>query len=514
MKNKIITAVCIVLALVIAASAVAVYKKTHKPDPSGTKENELNATDDPDGSNEYKPAAAPADAKVITFIMPAGSFATVNQRNLDLFNEALYKDGHKYWLKIKYCDFENYQEHVMNEFKYGRADVASLGFREERGGNEIYDVIKSGVVLRLDDILSKGRGEVLYRSFPKQLWEAVKCDNGIYSIPTVAGSEIEVSAAFNRKYLSDAAIANWDGTIEGIYEMIKDVEWDDSKNPRFQYLMDYTDFDDMIGCEITTGLLYDYETMSVENPLESEKLIGYLKVLDQMKEEGFLSLTGSYIYDNDFDPKKYREEVEDRVKAGKFVAALGIDVNEEDYPEEFITVKRVKPYLSSRLALSVAISKNTDDVAAVVDFLCLLYADGKYANLLAFGEEGKDYKLIDGVVYHADGSEWGDDDILVRRLLNLYISVYPISGEAFRTDRKNRIFDYYDKLQLSPFIGFEPDTAKYNRIGDIMTEFYREVGQMNKPTAEVIAAAQQELKAAGYDEYLDSIRNQWEEFRK
>ena len=32
--------------------------------------------------------------------------------------------------------------------------------------------------------------------------------------------------------------------------------------------------DDMLGCEIRNGLCFDYDTMSVGNPLESQKFTG------------------------------------------------------------------------------------------------------------------------------------------------------------------------------------------------------------------------------------------------
>mgnify|MGYP000293812711 FL=1 len=76
----------------------------------------------------------------------------------------------------------------------------------------------------------------------------------------------------------------WDGSIDGIYQILKASEWDNSKAPGFQYLINGYVFGDMIGCEIRNGLCFDYDTMSVENPLESQKFTEYLKGLDKMKK--------------------------------------------------------------------------------------------------------------------------------------------------------------------------------------------------------------------------------------
>ena len=41
--------------------------------------------------------------------------------------------------------------------------------------------------------------------------------------------------AFNRDYVSDDAISAWDGSIDGIYQILQGVKWDKSDTPRFEY---------------------------------------------------------------------------------------------------------------------------------------------------------------------------------------------------------------------------------------------------------------------------------------
>ena len=144
------------------------------------------------------------------------------------------------------------------------------------------------------------KGKTLYEAFPKNLWEMVKCDKHIYSIPLALASDEGVYAAFNRDYVSDDAISAWDGSIDGIYQILQGVKWDKSDTPRFEYLINGYKFDDMLGCEIRNGLCFDYDTMSVGNPLESQKFTGYLRVLDRMKKDGYMSddLTNEITYLN------------------------------------------------------------------------------------------------------------------------------------------------------------------------------------------------------------------------
>lgn len=458
-----------------------------------------------------------ADIKVIRYAVPSDLYR-LPEKNLKAFNEELLKDGKPYRLEVKELGpcilSDEYQETLEKQLKSGEIDVAYMGLSSETGENWVYDLIHAGLVLNLEDILTGDRGKVIYDAFPKELWEAVKCDKHIYSIPAgLTTADQGVFAAFNRDYISDADIEAWDGTIDGIYEIIKKVDWEDSENPRFHYLIDLFEFDEMLGCEIDYGLLFDYETLTVENPLESEKVMHFLKVLDQMKKDGFLGLNVAYTQENDYDPDKYNQEVWDRIADGKFLVALSADYVEEEFRKPNITVKRIHPYLTSKVRGSVAISKQAADVNAVVDFLSLLYGEEKYANILLYGREGTDYKTVDGVAYNMDGSEL-EPEIFDKMLLNLTVNVYPGSGEKTLINRKEELFAFYKNVAKSPFLGFEPDTAKLGGISETMKEFI--IAALGKDTSldETAAAAADKLKADAIDDYLRSVRSQWEDFRK
>lgn len=172
-----------------------------------------------------------------------------------------------------------YNDLIKSELEKNQTDIAFLGFGNSNlGGNNIYSLINSGLLLEIDEILAQESGEMLYNSFPENLWEAVKCNKHVYSIPSSLGSDESIYAAFNKDYVSDEDISAWDGSIEGIYEIIDNTQWNDSKNPTFQYLLNDFTFDEMIDCEMVYGLLFDYDTLTVNNPLESEKVLNYLKV--------------------------------------------------------------------------------------------------------------------------------------------------------------------------------------------------------------------------------------------
>lgn len=453
-KNKNIGAVLIMLTLVVSLLAGCNNKR--------------------EDNNSETEVEKKTDVKTITFTVP--DICRVDEDKIKSFNDELVKDGHDYKLEVKYLAYEEYTDLLESKLESGQTDVAFLGLGDADGNNNVYSLINSDVVLNLDDILSEKQGAALYNAFPKNLWEAVKCNKHIYSIPSAVVDDQGVYAAFNRDYISDEAIDAWDGSIDGLYEIIKNAKWDNSGAYRFRYLLSDYSFDDMIACEIRYGLLFDYDSLTVENPQESEKYTGYMNVLDKMKSDGYMDSSVSYFDNQGLNSKTVLQQVE----AGNYLVALSSGEVDNVFEKDNITVKKVKTYLSSRINGSIAISKNTTDVDAVVDFLGILYSNEKYGNILLYGLEGTDYKVVDNVACDMSGNDL-EDDFVKKLCLDLFVNVVPVKGENYISDRKNEFFSFYDSIELSPFIGFEPDTT--NMSGDM-------------------------------DTYLSSVRSQWEEYRK
>lgn len=450
-------------------------------------------------------ADAYADVQVITFAVP--DICSIDEDRLLRFNEELAGDGYKYALRIKYLGYDGYTGLLENELKTGDTDVAFLGLGDSDGGNDIYALIKSGLVIELDGLIDSEAGRALYDAFPEKLWEAVRCDGHIRSIPSALVDDSGVYAAFNRNYVSDEAIEGWDGSIEGIYEILENCGENDGEAPRLEYLINGYSFDDMLGCEIKHGLVFDYDSLSVENPLESEKLTGYLRVLEKLKDAGYMDASVEYL-DN---PGMNSSDVRRTVEADDYAVALAYGETDEAFLKDNIAVKRVKPYIASRINGSIAISKNTENVDDVVNFLGLLYGSEKYGNILLYGMENTDYKITDGVVCNMDGSDM-DDGYINKLCLNLFVNVKPVSGERYMNNRREMLWDFYDSASLSPFAGFEADTTDAGDISEDLDEFMSSL--TGSTVDEALAAAKASFAADGIETYLDSVRGQWEVYHR
>lgn len=305
--------------------------------------------------------------------------------------------------------------------------------------------MNSGLLVELNDVMQSDAGKPLYNAIPQKLWASVSGNGHTYVIPTTIANDNGVYVAFNNEYIAEEDIDNWDGSIEGLYDIVSQVECDDSTAPRFQYLISEYEFASMINCEISEGLLYDYDTMSIQNPVESEKLIGYLRTLDNMKKAGYM-LTTSYI---------------------------GNDI-----------------------------SKNSTKVDDVIEFLGIFYGEEKYGNILLYGQEGTDYQIIDNAVCDMNGDDI--DEYTNKLCLKLAVNTYPNNREEY--------FSFYDDMEVSPFMGFEPDNTNKGTISKDVDRFMNDA--CKKSVDGAIASASSKLTSDSIDEYLESVKSQWEEYQQ
>ena len=523
MKNKIKLAAGILLGLALIAVAVVLILK--KPASEEKKPESDPFADAPVATaTPFPTEIVHEDAKTIRLTLP--TLAQVDEWNRRKFNEALYQDGHKYRLEISYAQFVGYEDLIDDILEKGETDIASLGFYSTTNGNAQGELIKAGLLLDLDKLLSTERGKVLYDAFPKNLWETCRYNGKLYAIPQVQYPYNDIIVVFNKDYISAEAIEQWDGTLDGIYEIIKGVKWNDEEAARLQYqLYSWDDFGPLIGCDLEFGLVFDYETMSIENPLESEKYIHYMETLDRMRRAGYIEEYTAYLKDAEFNNPKYLERVTKKLEEGKFLVAVDFGPADKNYQKANMVVKTVPSYITTHFSGSIGIAKNAKDVDAAVDFLSLLYSEPKYANILLYGEEGVDYTAADNVAVMKDGAF---ADPAVRTALNLFINTYLPQEEYFRNGRKSDIFAYYDKAQRSPFLGFFPNTDKLNQCAFIQNDFWQKAAYPGKSTLEELVAEYRgkmkqvteidiELGRENVDraaEYLESVRSQWEEFRK
>ena len=96
--------------------------------------------------------------------------------------------------------------------------------------------------------------------------------------------------------------------------------------------------------------------------------------------------------------------------------------------------------------------------------------------------------------------------------LNLFINIYPVKGERYSYNRKEQYFSFYDDVKLSPFIGFEVDTGGNTIIPSDLDDFLNSLNWESLDKA--VRDYSEILEADGIDEYLSSVRKQWDTYKQ
>ena len=151
-KKGILIAVAVAVIVVIAVAAVCLNRKTDNAGAvsegrteSADKTKKSDKADKEESENKRN-----SDAQVITFAIP--DICKIDKNNLKKFNDALAADGHDYELEIKTLSYDNYGQAVEGALENGKTDIAFLGFGDAAGNNPVYDLVRSDLVLKLDDI--------------------------------------------------------------------------------------------------------------------------------------------------------------------------------------------------------------------------------------------------------------------------------------------------------------------------------------------------------------------------
>ena len=116
-----------------------------------------------------------------------------------------------------------------------------------------------------------------------------------------------------------------------------------------------------------------------------------------------------------------------------------------------------------------------------------------------------------GLAVKMDGTEL-PYDFTTKLSLGLFVNTHPVVGESFMSNRKEEYFTFYKNAKASPFIGFVPDSSNYSSVPEDLSAFLESLNKQSLDQA--IKEYSAKLKSDGIDEYLISVRKQWEAFNK
>lgn len=380
-------------------------------------------------------------------------------------NDALREDGCEYSIELVQIPLEPtklYSEQVLEyEENYGNLDVVSTGYVFSGNIGETNEFIKSGYYIELEDLSA-------YASVPEKLWETVRTNGKIYTVPDLNVNDTGTTFYFNKAYITQEQFEAFDGDIAKLEEMTVGLSAAEDFLPVY-YSIDYTGWCHSVPYTQKGGLIFDNVSGNALSPYEYDPFIEYARKLNELYKKGLLGDKINFsVHDspNEDTPKDFA------------VMAVSISLDEsylsEMIPSNIELYRYTLPsYLESRVLYSMGVSANSEHKEFALDFLKRLYSDTKYAGIL-----------------FDNGSQ----------LVEMAIGV---SNEDIK--------EKYENVLISDFVGFELCHKDIDAdLEDLLISRF-DVLCKSEDFDKTLEEINSELKTAGIDEYVDKVNKILEE---
>ena len=145
---------------------------------------------------------------------------------------------------------------------------------------------------------------------------------------------------------------------------------------------------------------------------------------------------------------------------------------------------------------------------AAIAFLNMMYTDARINNLMAWGIEGVDYEVTDGIAHYIEGNENPAYHLADYTVGNQFL-VLPWEGAE--ADRREITKELMDSTPVSAYLGFSADlsavTTELSGINNVLAEFRPQV-ETGMASEEVYQDFQERLATVGADKIVAEYQNQ------
>lgn len=362
----------------------------------------------------------------------------------------------------KYREFEyfNLQEEYFADYVQNinalenPPDIVNLSgyIPEYRWKNMIAD----GYAMQLDDFLDVSSD--FKNLYSDKLWRSVSCNDKIYAIPNSYVKTNSIVYSFNRNYISDEQIENFDMNFSSLYDLLQDIEFSENFIPIYCSLPSPEFFSLTLGSELVSGLLFSETDNEVTAFYDNTALIDNFRLLRKYYDNNLFGydfkLVQSMTYSEDEKPEVDR--VNEILEHRNFAVAItyGDYIADGEYlPSEEFSVKRCTPILCNTFSGSTVITSQSEKKQEAFKLLELVYTDEEYQ------------KLIIDIVNDGETIPYEQNTNLVEIGADLFLG---IEGHDVNSVKK-----YYDStVEESVFIDFCPDYRNYeNNILELESFF-------------------------------------------
>lgn len=388
----------------------------------------------------------------------------LNSTVIDALNDELSKDGCQYEIElveIPHSAEKTYFEQVLEyEVTKGSIDVVSAGYAFSDDPSAGYDFVRSGYFMPLDSLSD-------YTEVPEKLWETVKVNDMVYTVPGLNFNDSGVTFYFNNAYISEQQINDFNGDISKLGSMLNGLTATDDFVPVF-FDIDYTDYAKSFPYSAKGGLLLDNASRSAENPYELDWFVDYSRTLNNLYNKGLFGKRINFSkYDSSIEtlPKDFAVMVSTVLSGADYFEEIG-------YGDMTLTSYTLPAFLENRVLYSNGIAANSEHKEQSLDFLRRIYSDAKYARIILDGT---------GVEQMSVGIPTND------------------------------VKEIYKGAELSDFAGFELSASDTDfGLKDLLTLSFDKLCK-SQDFDNTLDEINSELHSSGIDDYINSVNKLLEE---
>ena len=300
----------------------------------------------------------------------------VNSNFIVALNDMLVEKGRDYVIKYKYmsCTGENYQKELIDMKASGeQVDFVNIGSIMEGDTFDPFDgAIKNDLLTPLEDYLTKDDlGKAFYNVYEKQQWDSLTVNDHIYSYDWRQQPFVDLCVYINKNYYKKNILQS--DNIDSFMENAKSV----FKN-KTAYQYPVIAAIEPNKSELSPDVQAEYDKV-VKLLKDNKDIVSYTNGVDwDGLKDFYMIISYDSIYDASDSQYVLYDMDESVADVVKFPLIKG----------DFLPVK-------NNLRGIASWSKLKDET---FDFMALIHTDADLANLLEYGVENVDYKVVDGRV--------------------------------------------------------------------------------------------------------------------
>lgn len=290
-------------------------------------------------------------------------------------------------------------------------------------------MINAGAFMEMDDLLQEYGQDMIEKDKEKDFLNAGKYNGNLYGIPTIPSAPGNGGALYMRKDIFDQldttgidvdgylGYEDMDNLLGQIAEKCPEYTPLGVSGNRTSSNYFYVKGYDNLGVGESSGVLVDpMNDTTVENLYATDEYKEYLEWMRKWYLDGYISK----------DAATSAENASEVFEAGRAATYIGMSTTGTRENEEYVMGTEVvqlnlsPTYMTTNVYTGVLffISKNSQNPEKAMAVLNLLFTDPEFSNILAVGEEGTDYTIVDeenkiikfneGVHYTNTYGVWGD----------------------------------------------------------------------------------------------------------